>query len=132
MTEAIIDNSALIELFAGKAPPVSLRWWVHRALAAPEVIDLEAAQTLRGLAMSGKLETAIAKRLIGKVAESPIDRVSHRALLPRIWELRGNATAYDAAYIALAERLDVPLLTCDAKLSRVPGHSVSVLLFERS
>ncbi|WP_026929249.1 type II toxin-antitoxin system VapC family toxin [Glycomyces tenuis] len=133
MTEAVIDNSALIELFTGKAPHRSLRWWaVHRPLAAPEVIDLEAAQTLRGLAMSGKLDTTVAERLIGKVIASPIERVQHRALLSRVWELRANATAYDAAYLALAERLDVPLLTCDTKLDEVNGHRATVVCFERS
>ncbi|WP_112133284.1 type II toxin-antitoxin system VapC family toxin [Glycomyces dulcitolivorans] len=133
MTEAVIDNSALIELFIGKAPHLSLRWWaVHRALAAPEVIDLEAAQTLRGLTASGKLDAVVATRLVDKVATSPIDRVPHRALLARIWQLRANATAYDAAYLALAERLDVPLLTCDAKLDRVPGHQATVVFFDRS
>jgi predicted nucleic acid-binding protein len=133
VTEAVIDNSALIELLAGKSPHPSLRWWaVHHALAAPEVIDLEAAQTLRGLAVSGKLDPAIATRLIEKVAASPIERVPHRALLSRIWELRANATAYDAAYIALAERLDAPLLTCDAKLGKVPGHQATVICLDRS
>ena len=133
MTEAVIDNSALIELFTGKKPHLSLRWWtVHRHLAAPDVIDLEAAQTLRGLARSGKLDSAVATRLVDKVIASPIERVQHRALLSRVWELRDNATAYDAAYLALAERLEVPLLTCDAKLDRIPGHRATVVYFERS
>jgi predicted nucleic acid-binding protein len=55
------------------------------------------------------------------LADLPLDRYSHEFLLLRIWELRHNLTAYDAAYVALAEALDAPLLTCDRALAAVPG-----------
>ncbi len=58
-----------------------------------------------------------------------LTRHAHDALLARIWQLRANATAYDAAYLALAEALDVPLVTRDAALSTVPGVRVSVEVF---
>lgn len=133
MTDAVLDNSAFIELLTGKSPDTSLRWWaVHRDLVAPEVIDLEAAQVLRRLAASGKLDSVIAARVLDKVVAWPLERFPHRALLHRVWELRSNATAYDASYIALAERLGVPLLTCDAKLENVPGHQATVVCFPRS
>lgn len=133
MTDAVLDNSALIELLVGESPDTSLRWWaVHRHLVAPEVIDLEAAQVLRRLAASGKLGGAVASRLLDKVVAWPLERFPHRALLRRIWELRSNATAYDASYIALAERLGVPLLTCDAKLENAPGHRATVVCFRRA
>lgn len=47
-------------------------------------------------------------------------------LLPRIWELRHNVTAYDAAYLALAEAIDAPLVTCDARLAASTGHEVTI------
>ena len=133
MTDAVLDNSAFIELLTGKSPDTSLRWWaVHRELVAPEVIDLEAAHVLRRLVAAGLLDSAIGARLLDKVVAWPLERFPHRALLHRVWELRSNATAYDASYIALAERLGVPLLTCDAKLKNVPGHQATVVFFERS
>jgi predicted nucleic acid-binding protein len=59
-----------------------------------------------------------------------IDKHSHRDLLARIWQLRDSVTAYDAAYLALAEALDAPLLTCDTKLGRAHGHRASVEVVE--
>ena len=56
-------------------------------------------------------------------------RYSHEPFLPRIWDLRSNLTAYDAAYVSLAESLDAPLLTCDAKLATAPGTSARIELF---
>ena len=57
-------------------------------------------------------------------------RYPHAALLPRIWDLRENLTAYDASYVALAETLDAPLVTADARLARAPGHRATVELYE--
>ena len=59
----------------------------------------------------------------------PVDRHPHDVLLPRIWELRHNATAYDASYLALAEVLDAPLVTCDRRLASVPEQSAIVEVF---
>ena len=59
-----------------------------------------------------------------------IVRYPHTPLLDRIWELRANLTAYDAAFVALSEALDAPMITCDAALAGVPGHSADVELFE--
>lgn len=133
MTDAVKDNSALIEALVGQSPDTSLRWWVvHRQLAAPELLDLEAAHVLRGLTRKGVLTAGDAEATLRDIASANFTRMSHRPLLTRIWELRQNATAYDAAYIALAELLDVPLLTCDAKLNGVSGHRATVVLFSSS
>ncbi len=59
-------------------------------------------------------------------------RYPHMALADRIWELRHNLTAYDAAYVALAEALGVPLITCDRRMSESPGHTAEVELFSTS
>jgi predicted nucleic acid-binding protein len=58
-----------------------------------------------------------------------LHRYPHDVLLPRIWELRQNVTAYDAAYLALAEVLVAPLVTCDSRLSSAPGHTAEVIVF---
>jgi predicted nucleic acid-binding protein len=61
-------------------------------------------------------------------ADLPLNRYPHVDLLPRIWELRGSLTAYDAAYVSLAEVLDATLLTCDPKLTKFHGHTARIQL----
>jgi predicted nucleic acid-binding protein len=60
------------------------------------------------------------------LAGLPLDRYPHDFLLPRVWDLRATLTAYDAVYVALAELLDAPLLTCDRKIASAPGHSANI------
>lgn len=57
-------------------------------------------------------------------------RYPHHQLADRIWELRHKLTAYDAAFVALGEALDVPVITCDARLASASGHSAEIELFE--
>ena len=59
----------------------------------------------------------------------PLIRYAHESFLPRIWELRENLTAFDAAYVTLAELLDTPLVTCDTRLANAPGHSAIIEVF---
>lgn len=128
-----MDASALVELFVGSSPDAELR---RRALtgdnSAPELIDLEGAQTIRRFVRAGQISDAHGRVALNQVRDAPLTRVTHRALLARVWELRDSVTAYDASYIALAEQLDVPLLTCDAKLGRAHGHDAEVVLYRRS
>jgi len=90
-------------------------------LAAPEIIDLEIANVVRRQVMAGSLGGDRARQAIDDLAGLPLTRLSHRPLLRRIWELHPNVTSYDAAYVASAEVLRVPLATADAKLARAPG-----------
>jgi predicted nucleic acid-binding protein len=90
-------------------------------LAAPELIDLEVVSTLRRAARSGRLDDRRAGQVLIDLAALPLRRVPHLPLLSRIWELRDNLTAYDAAYVALAEALDALLLTADGPLGRASG-----------
>jgi predicted nucleic acid-binding protein len=60
------------------------------------------------------------------LSDLPLSRYPHDVLLPRVWELRHNLTAYDAVYVALAEALDAPLLTCDRRLAAARGHHARV------
>ena len=90
-------------------------------LAAPELIDLEVVSVLRRQLSVGRLDARRAGLALDDLLELPIRRVSHRALLRRCWQLRDNLSVYDAAYVALAEALDTPLLTADARLAKAPG-----------
>jgi predicted nucleic acid-binding protein len=74
----------------------------------------------------------VGRERLQEVKNTPISRTAHRPLLSRVWELRDAITAYDAAYVALAEQLDVPLLTCDAELDRANGHRAEIVVYPRS
>jgi len=95
-------------------------------LAAPELIDLEVVSVLRRQLSVGKLDTRRARLALDDLLELPVQRVPHRALLRRCWELRDNLSVYDAAYVALAETLDAPLVTADARLAKAPGVTCTV------
>jgi predicted nucleic acid-binding protein len=92
-------------------------------LSAPELIDLEVASVFRRLSAGGKLVPARADQALADLEALRLERVPHRQLLRRCWELRKNVTVYDAAYIALAEILDVPFVTADRRLASAPGTS---------
>jgi predicted nucleic acid-binding protein len=95
-------------------------------IVAPEVIDVEVLSVIRKGLSAGVLDERRAAMAIADLGRFPIDRVTHRALLSRAWELRSNVTAYDAMYVALAESLDVTLVTSDEPLSRAPSFRCEV------
>ncbi len=127
----VLDASALLELLLGTAPG---RVVAHRiasrseSLHAPHVVDLEVAQVLRRFVAKAIVSESRAEQALDDFAALDVSRYAHDQLLPRIWELRANATAYDAAYLALAEALHAPLLTRDAKLVGVPGVRARVIV----
>ena len=100
-------------------------------LTAPELLDLEVLSVWRRQVAAGRMSRGRAELALADLIAIPIRRVSHRQLLDRCWELRQTVTVYDAAYIALAETLTVPLLTADARLSRAPGLRCQVDLLVR-
>lgn len=90
-------------------------------LAAPELIDLEIVSTIRRAARAGRLDDRRSGQALTDLVALPLRRVPHLPLLSRVWELRDNLTAYDAAYVALAEALDALLLTADGPMGRASG-----------
>lgn len=119
----VLDASALLELLlvTDKAGRVSERIAPAReTLHAPHLIDLEVAQVLRRYVSRGVLSEERAGEALQDHADLNLNRYPHDVLLGRIWELRNNVSAYDAAYLALAEVLGAPLLTSDARLADVP------------
>ena len=90
-------------------------------LFAPELIDLEVASVWRRAARAGQLSEQRARQALADLADLPLARAPHGPLMRRIWELRENLTPYDAAYVALAEALEIPLVTADQRLADAPG-----------
>lgn len=127
----VIDASALLEALlrmpAAKAMEGRL-FDRRKTLHAPHLLDIEVAQVIRRYAASGEISSERGRIALADLADFPIRRYPHDFLLPRVWDLRHNLTAYDAAYIALAEALDAPLLTRDQRLAAAPGHYARVEL----
>jgi predicted nucleic acid-binding protein len=99
-------------------------------LAAPELIDLEVASVLRRALQVGRVDERRTEQALNDLAELPLLRGAHLPLIPRIWELRSEMTPYEASYIALAEALDVVLLTADIGLARATGVHCQVELLD--
>jgi predicted nucleic acid-binding protein len=99
-------------------------------LTAPELLDLEVASVLRKQHATGALDDRRAALALDDLQAMPIRRAPHRHLLRRCWELRDNLTVYDAAYVALAELLQIVLLTADQRLARAPGPLCDVETLE--
>jgi len=91
------------------------------SLAAPELIDLETVSALRRQLLAGHLDLRRAELAAADLVDLPLRRAAHRPLLARSWELRQNVTVYNGAYVALAELLDVELVTADARLAGATG-----------
>ena len=125
----VLDASAALDLALRTEPGGRVRRRIAtptETLHAPHLIDLEVVQVLRRYERTHDLSPGDAEAALEDFSDLPLERYPHDPLLPRIWELRRNATAYDAAYIALAEALGATLLTTDAKLASVPGHRARV------
>lgn len=97
-------------------------------LHAPHLLDVEVAQVLRRYAAAGVITGVRGEEALDDLFDLACTRYPHGDLLGRAWELRANLTAYDAVYIALAEALDAPLVTCDSRLVSAPGHDARVEL----
>lgn len=99
------------------------------SLHAPHLLDLEVVQVLRRLVREGNLSAHRADEAIQDLLDLRITRYPHSLFLPRIWSLRHNLSAYDAAYIVLAEKLGATLVTRDGRLAAAAGHRASIDVF---
>lgn len=126
----VIDASVLVTVLIGNEQAAEtlrrrlLRW----ALAAPSLVDLEVVSVLRRKRLQGRLDEHRAGQAVVDLHALRLARTPERPLLRRVWELRHNLTPYDAAYVALAETLHVPLLTGDQRLAAAPGIRCEVEL----
>jgi predicted nucleic acid-binding protein len=101
-------------------------------LAAPHLVDLEVTSVLRRAVSAGSVTAQRARQALQDLADLTVERVAHTSLLPRVWELRDNYTAYDACYVALAELFRAPLLTYDARMANGAGARCSFEVFPRA
>jgi predicted nucleic acid-binding protein len=128
----VLDASAAVEVLlqtAAGAPLTERLFEAGVSLHAPHLLDIETTQILRRFVRKGEVTPDRARQVLEDLADLPVERYAHDFLLPRVWSLRQNLTAYDAVYVALAEVLGATLLTRDARISRAPGHAVRVEVF---
>lgn len=121
----VVDASAILELLLRTAVGVEVERKLfdgNRSICAPHLLDLEVAQVLRRYAAAGQVPVGRCRVALADLTDLPLHRYPHDLLLPRIWELRGNLSAYDAVYLALAEVLDASLLTLDRRLAAAAGR----------
>jgi predicted nucleic acid-binding protein len=130
----VVDASVVAELLT-RAPGAAVA--SARVLApgedlhAPHLIDLEVTSVLRRSVAAKMATAAAATKALAALVAFPMQRHGHDELLARIWQLRGNLTPYDAAYVALAEALAVPLVTFDGHLAQAPGNRATIELLHR-
>ena len=127
----VLDASVALELILttpdGARAAARLRE-LRAPLHAPHLIDIEVLHVLRRIEGSGRITAARGRAAVTEFQGLAIRRHEHTLLSNRIWKLRTNLTAYDAAYVALAEALDAPLLTLDARLARSKRHRARIEL----
>ncbi len=130
----VVDSSAVLEALAARDPAAGLveRLADDGDLHAPHLIDTEVLHALRRMLRRGQISGERAHDARTDYAELTLVRYPHEPLNDRVWELRENLTAYDATFVALAEALDVPLVTCDARLAAAPGHRARIEVYDNS
>jgi predicted nucleic acid-binding protein len=129
MREAVVDASVVVEMLAGDAEAALAILAPFDELHAPAHLDVECLSALRRLLLGGRDAPDGFLEQVAALGELPITRHNLAPLLPRMASLAYNATPYASAYIALAEGLDVPLLTADTRIASVPGITCQVMVF---
>ena len=127
----VVDASAVLDALLRTPAAKAIEKWLfdpEQTLHAPHLLDVEVAQVIRRYAAKGELDHDRGRAALADLADLPLYRYPHDFLLPRVWDLRNNLTAYDAVYVALAEALDAPLLTRDRRLATAAGHHARIEL----
>lgn len=125
----VVDASALLEflLQTPRGSRVEARLFRDGdELHAPHLADVEVVQGLRRLVRTGEISPLRADEAIADLLDLDLLRHAHLDLLGRAWKWRDNVTAYDAMYLALAEAIPAPIVTCDAPLAKAPGHRARI------
>lgn len=127
----VVDASAMVEALVGRDADADLLDSLAGDIDAPHLLDVEVLSVLRGLVLGGKLDLDEAVQARADHFAFTITRHEIAPLADRIWQLRHQFTSYDASYLALAEALQAPLLTCDAKLA-TGGHDAEIHIIPRT
>jgi predicted nucleic acid-binding protein len=125
----VVDASVVLEALLRRAKSEAVREHLlagRQMLHAPHLLDIEVAHVIRRYAAIGDMDGERGRAALAILADLPLRRYRHDFLLQRVWEFRNNFTAYDAVYVALAEALDVPLLTRDQRLAGAARAHVRV------
>ena len=127
----VVDASAVVDLLVPLRPDPALRSRLlsDHDLHAPHLVDVEFVSALRSFVRRGRLSAERAADARVDLAAAAIARYPHSPLLARAWELRSNLSIYDGVYVALAELLEAPLVTCDMRLAGAPGHRAEIELY---
>jgi predicted nucleic acid-binding protein len=129
----VLDASTVLAVLVGSGPLTErIRNKVGRpgeSLHVPHVMDLEVLHALRRQTLLGTLSRKRGAEALEDLKNIAFVRYPHTPLMERIWELKDDLTAYDAAYVALAEALGAPLITLDARLAQAPGIRASVEVY---
>ncbi len=126
----VVDASALVAYLTGGEHAEQVRAHLlqpQEILWAPHLVDAEVGHVLRRETLAGELSVGGARAALEDLADLPLRRASHHALLERAWALRENLSFYDALYVALAERLRATLLTLDGRMAGAPGVKARVV-----
>lgn len=127
----VLDASAVLELVLRTEAGGQVMDRIEdpaETLHAPHLLGVEVVQVLRRYVRANQLPQDVAAQALRDLTDLGVARYEHEPLLPRVWQLRENVTAYDGVYVALAEVLDAPLLTRDARLAGSSGHDAVVEL----
>ncbi|MGH3766491.1 MAG: type II toxin-antitoxin system VapC family toxin [Pseudonocardiaceae bacterium] len=124
----VVDGAAVVDALTAVEGTEELRAYLGaEELHAPSLLDFEVVSTLRGLTLGGHVSAARAEDLLSDFDDLSVRRWPFvSSLRQRAYQLRHNVSAYDAAYLALAEALECPLLTRDARLARSTGHAAHI------
>jgi predicted nucleic acid-binding protein len=129
----VVDASALLEFLLQTPAGGRVEARLFRdedEIHAPHLVDVEVVQGLRRLVRMDEVSSARAAEAIEDLIELDLHRHAHLDLVSRAWKLRNNISAYDAMYVALAEAIDAPIVTCDGPLAKAPGHRAKIELID--
>jgi predicted nucleic acid-binding protein len=126
----VVDASAIVALLVDDG--VDGRWVEQQlsdaTLVGPHLLHIEVASVLRRAVLSGDLSSDAANLAYRNLFLLPIELSPLEPFARRVWDLRPTVTAYDAWYVALAEALDAPLVTLDARLAGAPGTTCTFVV----
>ena len=125
----VVDASALLEFLLQTPLGTRIEARLFREedeLHAPHLVDVEVVQGLRRLVRRGEVSPGRAEEAVADLTDLDLHRHPHLDLMGRAWKLRDNITTYDAMYVALAEALEAPIVTCDGPLAKAPGHRARI------